>query len=136
VEDYGDVREIGRVALERNGYRVLLARDGLTAIEQFHQNSDIALVVMDLVIPRMGGYSAISQMRDTRSDLPVIFTTDYSADSSAIAGAQNGRDLILQKPYEACVLLRHVRDLLDRSSLHEMLDTMSSDVLFRHSERV
>jgi two-component system, cell cycle sensor histidine kinase and response regulator CckA len=134
AETHEGVREIARVALERAGYRVLIANDGLNAIEQFRANSGIALVVMDLVMPRMGGHAAIAQMRALRPDFPVIFTTGYSAESAAIVNAQDGRDVVLQKPYETCLLLRHVRELLDKRSLHAMLDTMSSDVLFRHSE--
>ncbi len=136
AEDHDGVREIARVALERAGYQVVLARDGINAIEKFRRNSSVALVIMDLVMPRMGGHAAVAKMRETRPDLPVIFSTGYSAEAVSIGDAQNGHNFILQKPYEAYALLRSVRDLLDRRNLHEMLDTMSSGVLFRPSEGV
>jgi CheY-like chemotaxis protein len=134
AEDHEGVREIARVALERWGYSVVIAGDGLNAIEHFRRNPAVALVIMDLVMPRMGGHAAVAQMREARPDLPVIFTTGYAAEAVSLSGALPGRDVVLQKPYESSVLLRHVRDLLDRSRFHDVLDTITGSMLFRHSE--
>jgi two-component system, cell cycle sensor histidine kinase and response regulator CckA len=134
AEDHEGVREVARVALERSGYPVVIAGDGLNALEHFRRNPTIALVIMDLVMPRMGGHAAVSQMREARPELPVIFTTGYAAEAISIPGTIPGRDVVLQKPYESSALVRHVRDLLDRSRFHDVLDTISSSVLFRHPE--
>lgn len=136
VENHEDLRESARLSLERAGYAVVAVGDGVSALECYLRNPAISLVVVDLLMPRIGGLAAIAQMREARPDLPVVFTTGYAAEAVSIPGAEAGRDAVLQKPYDPSELLRHVRALLDRRRFHEVLDTVAGSVIFRCSEGV
>ena len=115
AEDHEGLREIARVALERRGYRVLVAADGNEAVAIFRSRSgEIALAIMDLVMPRTGGHAAAAALRLIKPDLPILFTTGYSSDASALAEAAEKGEVILNKPYKPAVLAGKVRELLDR----------------------
>ena len=117
AEDHEGLREIARVALERRGYRVLVASDGSEAVAVFHEHQqEIALAVVDLVMPRMGGLAAAEALRQLQPQLPLIFTTGYTSNSAALVNAVAKGEVILNKPYEPAVLARKVRELLDRTA--------------------
>lgn len=136
VEDHEDLRETARLSLERAGYAVIAVTDGISALECYRRNPAISLIVVDLLMPRIGGLAAVAQMREAHADLPVVFTTGYAAEAVTIPSAQAGRDAVLQKPYDPSELLRHVRTLLDRRRFHEVLDTVAGSVILRCSEGV
>ena len=83
AEDEEDVLSILSKLLESRGYQVLAARDGNEAISVFKANADrIDLVLLDMVMPKLIGRQVYEQIRESGSDVPVIFSTGYSLDSS------------------------------------------------------
>ena len=85
ADDHDGIREMVRTALQGCGYRVLLAMNGEEAIHIFEERSrEISLVVLDMVMPHVGGLEAAARMRQLRAELPVIFTTGYSAENEAL----------------------------------------------------
>jgi PAS domain S-box-containing protein len=115
AEDHEGLREIARVALERRGYRVLIASDGSEAVAVFREHqAEIALAVVDLVMPHMGGLAAAEALRELQPNLRLIFTTGYTSESAALVNAVARGEVVLNKPYEPAVLARKVRELLDR----------------------
>jgi hypothetical protein len=118
ADDHEGVREMACTALESCGYNVLRAVDGEDAIRLFQKHSlEIALVVLDIVMPRMGGRETAARMRILRSDLPVIFTTGYSADNEGLTRVVEAGGIVLQKPYDPKKLAFRVRQLLDRTPI-------------------
>jgi PAS domain S-box-containing protein len=116
ADDHDGVREMVCTAMEGRGYRVLRAVDGEDAVQLFRKHSmEIALVVLDIVMPRMGGREAAARMRVLRHDLPVILTTGYSADNDGLTRVVETGGIVLQKPYDPKKLARRVRQLLDRT---------------------
>jgi PAS domain S-box-containing protein len=116
ADDHEGVREMARAALEGCGYHVLLATDGESAVQIFQRHSqEIALVVLDIVMPRLGGREAAARMRVLRSDLPVIFTTGYSTDNDGLSQVVESGGIVLQKPFDPKKLALRVRQLLDRA---------------------
>ena len=115
AEDEAGVRSMVESVLQKYGYTVILARDGQEALEQFQAHrSDIKLILMDIIMPRLGGRQAYDQIRQLDPTIPVLFTSGYTADFITSRGdLDQGMELVL-KPFQPMELLRKVRALLDR----------------------
>ena len=98
------------------GYSIVVARDGHEAIEKFEADSrKISLVILDVVMPRLGGPGAFERIRGINPAIPVIFTSGYSEESDLLSSLiSRGRTLLLQKPYPPKDLARKIRDVLDK----------------------
>jgi CheY-like chemotaxis protein len=93
--------------LERAGHRVLAADDGEHALEIFEQSTErIDLVLLDVVMPRLGGFETYERMQMLRPDLPVLFTSGYSRTSS--------EHPVIRKPYRRTELLEQIEAALRR----------------------
>ena len=114
AEDEEVVREVALRILEKNGYRVLVARDGEEALQVFEAHKDdIQCAVLDVVMPRVSGKDVRDRIRAYRPDLPVIFCSGYGPNSAQTGFVlEEGAELI-QKPYSQSVLLQRVREVLD-----------------------
>ena len=113
VEDDPQVCEVGCRSLEAAGYEVLVANDGEAGLEAYIDNVDrIDLVILDVVLPRLGGRRVFEEIRRLQSDVPVIFTTGF--DPQSVIGAAGGQlaDRTIAKPYDAPHLLAEVASLL------------------------
>ena len=118
AEDEPLVASYAERVLQQVGYRTLLARDGIEAVEFFkHHSETIALVLLDVVMPKLNGHQACEQIRAIKPDLPILFCTGYDPDSSQTGYvAQRGESLIT-KPYTAQVLLSTIADALNTVTL-------------------
>ncbi len=113
VEDEDGVRDLTQRVLERQGYRVFVARDGVEALALYddHKN-EIDVLVTDVVMPRLGGSELVGKVRAQRSDLPVLFMSGY-ARNAAIRGAPGDRRTrFLQKPFTVPAFQQAVAELL------------------------
>jgi len=101
--------------LTRFGYRVLLACDGEDAVEKFRRQKDeIGLVLLDMIMPRLSGKAAYDEICRIKPGVRAIFTSGYTADFIRSKG-ELGTDIeLVMKPVHPLVLLRKVRELLDR----------------------
>ncbi len=114
VDDNANVRTTAREVLENIGYRILEAKDGLDAVNVFsEQRSNIDLVLMDIVMPRMGGVKASEQIRALNPDVNIVFATGYDKDETLQDEMPDGEQVILSKPYSISILSRTLRDKLD-----------------------
>jgi PAS domain S-box-containing protein len=113
VDDESEVREVGRIALETAGYRVLTAVDGQDAVDVFraHQ-ADIGAIILDATMPRLSGAEALQEIRVLRPDVPVLLSSGYrEADARERFGGV-GIQGFLQKPYRTSVLVEKVGAVL------------------------
>lgn len=109
VEDEDPVRQLTSIVLRQAGYEVLEAADGQEACEIFAaRKNEIGLVLMDVMMPRMGGLEAWKRIRAMR-DVPVLFCSGYTG---APGDLPEGVPL-LPKPFTSDKLLASIRDLLD-----------------------
>lgn len=115
VEDEPSVLELAQIALETYGYQVLTARDGIGALAVYEAHrSEIALVILDLVMPRMGGLETLKEIRRDDPNVKVLLTTGYESapeDATGVAAAAASYAL-LRKPYGIQELARAVRSAL------------------------
>src|SRR2546425_881046 len=114
AEDHEELRELVRKTLASQGYSVILASNGRDAVRMFKANSEeIRLVVLDVVMPFLGGPEAHSQMCAIRPDLPVIFMSGHVAESVPLNSRITAGAAFLQKPCTPQTLSRTVRSTLD-----------------------
>lgn len=111
AEDHDSVREMVRQWLVNLGYRVLSAANGEEATKLSLDEAP-AIAILDMVMPRMGGMAAASQLRQRLPGLPVLFTSGYSEPGNAAAAALPN-SCYLQKPYSPTSLARMIRKILD-----------------------
>jgi PAS domain S-box-containing protein len=112
IDDEESLRRVARRGMERRGLVVLEAPDGEQGLAIFDAHrAQVALVVLDLTMPGLGGMEVLSRLRERRPDLPVIIASGY-AESSAPGIAADPRVRYLQKPFGIKMLLRAVDELL------------------------
>ena len=118
VEDDSEVRALTRATLERHGYRVLEAPDGLAAIELWRQHCEaVALLLTDLVMPGgLNGRDLARRLRADRPQLKVIYTSGYSAELAGRELNPGPGEAFLQKPSAPELLLETVRRCLDATA--------------------
>ncbi len=108
VEDFEPLRNLMVMELLREGFRVLVAKDGVEAVEVAKATQGIDLVVCDIVMPRMGGKEAAERIRASTPGMRFLFVTGY-ADQAIVDGL--GED-ILPKPFSPRELVGRVRVLM------------------------
>jgi len=114
VDDDNGLLEANRDVLISLGYNVLTANNGLEAVELFKQkSSDIHMVIMDVVMPKLSGPVAASRMQKIRENFPILFVTGYDRDGSLAGDVPVDREHVLEKPFTAGQLSRRIRRSLD-----------------------
>jgi len=117
VEDESAIRDAARRVLERRGYRVITARDGIEALECIHAHEDaIDLVVCDVVMPRLGGRQVQDALLREGKSVPFLFTSGHTGRGAPDAGTFDAATPFLAKPWNATELLHRVRAVLDAGS--------------------
>ena len=116
VEDEIPVRNLARQILTRLGYQVLVASDGVEAIEvQAGHDGPVHLLISDVVMPRLSGGELARRLLQRLPTLPVVFFSGYAADASLDAIFSLGKPTLIAKPFTAEELGRTAREALDRS---------------------
>ena len=114
VEDEETVRIVVARMLESLGLRVVLAANGVEALEQYHANGgDLRLVVLDLTMPHMGGEETASELRKLSPDLPVLLMSGYSEHEAMGRFAGKGLAGFIQKPFRSEELCAKVCEILE-----------------------
>jgi len=114
VDDEPMVRNLGHTVLQRFGYRVLLAEDGLEAIDIYRREKDgVDLVVLDLTMPRLSGRDTLHRLLQIDPNVHVLFASGYSAEH-VTEGEKEGVFGFISKPYRPQELANAVRAVLDR----------------------
>ncbi|MBN2307427.1 MAG: PAS domain S-box protein [Candidatus Hydrogenedentes bacterium] len=114
ADDEDMVRDVARRILERAGFQVLTAIDGRESVEVYRERSDeIALVLLDMTMPGIGGEEALREMRRVNPDVRVILSSGFSEQEAVTALKEYESIEFLQKPYQASALLEKARRLLD-----------------------
>lgn len=114
VDDEEVIRSLTKDTLESHGYRVLLAEHGLEAIGRYReQNEAIGLVIIDMVMPKMGGRETFLKLKEIDPKVKAILATGYSQDGEANEILDSGVMGFIHKPFQLDELLSKVRAVLD-----------------------
>jgi two-component system, cell cycle sensor histidine kinase and response regulator CckA len=115
VDDEPVIQDSTGAALENLGFKVLRAMDGVQAVSTFQEHSDeIALVILDLTMPRMDGREAFALIHKLKPDVKVILSSGYSEQDSVPEFMGKGLAGFIQKPYQLKELTRLIRICLDK----------------------
>ena len=114
AEDESDIRNLLKISLEGEGYKVFAAKEGHEAYEIF-KKENIDLAVLDVMMPRLDGFNLLRKIRED-STVPVIFLTARSEEMNKILGLGIGADDYLTKPFSMNELIARVKSNLRRSS--------------------
>ncbi|MDD5450281.1 MAG: PAS domain S-box protein [Desulfovibrionales bacterium] len=113
VDDEDALREVGQELLTAMGYRVLVARDGKEAVEVYRKNwHNIDLVLLDMIMPNMGGGEAYDCMQEINPDIKVLLSSGYSVAGEAGEILKRGCHGFIQKPFKASELSRKIEEIL------------------------
>ncbi len=114
VDDESRMRKLVSDFLTRKGYEVIEAGDGEEAIDKFYEDKDIALVILDVMMPKMNGWDACKEIRKN-SNVPIIMLTAKSDEASELNGFDCGADEYISKPFSPKILTARVDALIRRS---------------------
>ncbi|WP_455619738.1 response regulator transcription factor [Eisenbergiella sp.] len=141
VDDDREIVKAIAILLEKEGYMVLRAYDGLEALDMLASNQ-VQLLIMDVMMPRLDGLSAVMKIREKRN-LPIIVLSAKSEDSDKVLGLSMGADDYVTKPYNPQELAARVKSQLRRytrlGDIHasEQTEELTNGRLcFRTNERV
>ena len=124
VDDEDRMRKLIGDFLIKAGYEVLEAKDGGEALAKFYENEDVALIILDVMMPVLDGYAVLKEIRLT-SRVPVIMLTAKAEEEAELHGFENGADEYVTKPFSPKVLVARCNALLRRGEKNdeEILET-------------
>jgi CheY-like chemotaxis protein len=116
VDDEAPLRQAVVSALKREGFSVLAAGDGLSAVQQFGEHAaEISAVVLDVNLPGLSGREVSAEMLRIRPDIPILVTSARTPKNKESGASQNGR--FLRKPYRLRELFSALREMIAATSL-------------------
>ena len=124
VDDESRMRKLVSDFLTRKGYQVIEAGDGEEAIDKYYEDTNISLVILDVMMPKMNGWDTCRQIRKN-SNVPIIMLTAKSDEASELNGFDCGADEYISKPFSPKILTARVDALIRRSysiDSSEMID--------------
>ena len=114
VDDESRMRKLVKDFLTKSNYDVLEAEDGSQALDIFFEQNDIALIILDVMMPGMNGYEIARKVRATKCGTPILMLTAKSGLEDRITGLNAGADYYLAKPFDTRELLACINALLRR----------------------
>lgn len=115
VDDESRMRKLVRDFLVRQDYEVLEAGNGEEALDVFYEEKGIALLLLDVMMPKMNGWEVVKEVRKT-SKVPIIMLTAKGDESDELLGFELGVDEYISKPFSPKILVARVEAILRRSN--------------------
>ena len=114
VDDESRMRKLVRDFLVRENYEVIEADNGESAVDIFLHDKDIAIILLDVMMPRMDGWQVCREIREF-SDVPIIMLTAKSDEKDELLGFELGIDEYITKPFSPKILVARVNAILRRA---------------------
>ena len=115
ADDESRMRKLLKDFLTKSGYEVLEAEDGEKAVNLFYSVKDIALIIFDVMMPKMDGWMVCQEIRND-SNVPIIMLTAKSSEADELKGFELGVDEYISKPFSPKILVARVEAVLRRSN--------------------
>lgn len=125
VDDESRMRKLVKDFLARQGYTVLEAADGMEAMDYFYADKDIALIILDVMMPKMDGWQVCREIR-MHSKVPIIMLTARSEERDELQGFDLGVDEYISKPFSPKILVARVEAILRRTQGSGNTDEISA----------
>ena len=124
VDDESRMRKLVRDFLAKKGYDVQEAEDGEQAVDIFFKEKDIALIILDVMMPKMDGWEVCREIR-TYSKVPIIMLTAKSDERDELQGFELGVDEYISKPFSPKILVARVEAILRRTNQYNKSELLS-----------
>jgi DNA-binding response OmpR family regulator len=115
VDDEPRMRKLVKDFLIRKEFDVIEAGDGEEALDLFYKNKEIALIILDVMMPKMNGWEVVKEIRET-SKIPIIMLTAKGDESDELNGFELGVDEYIAKPFSPKILVARVEAILRRTN--------------------
>lgn len=117
VDDEARMRKLVRDFLTKSGYDTLEAEDGVSALDLFFERqTEIALVVLDVMMPGKNGYEVCREIREYNKTIPIIMLTAKSEERDELEGFAEGADEYIAKPFSPKILVARIGAILRRTA--------------------
>ena len=126
VDDESRMRKLVADFLTREGFVVLEAGDGLEALDIFYKEKDIALILLDVMMPKMDGWETCREIRKN-SKVPIIMLTARADEKDELQGFELGVDEYISKPFSPKILVARVEAILRRANMYTPDDILIVD---------
>ena len=127
VDDESRMRKLVKDFLEREGHIIIEAADGMEAMD-FYENKDIALIILDVMMPRMDGWQVCREVR-ALSQVPIIMLTARGEERDELQGFELGVDEYISKPFSPKILVARVNAILKRGRAAASEDLIDAGVI-------
>lgn len=125
VDDESRMRKLVKDFLVKNNYEVMEAEDGSAALDIFYEQKDIALIILDIMMPKMDGWEVCREIR-SYSKVPIIMLTAKADERDELQGFQLGVDEYISKPFSPKILVARVEAILRRTNQVSNEDIMEA----------
>lgn len=115
VDDESRMRKLVKDFLGKKGYEVIEAENGEVAVDKFFEQKDIALIILDVMMPKMDGWQVCREIREY-SKVPIIMLTAKSDEKDELLGFELGIDEYISKPFSPKILVARVEAILRRTN--------------------
>jgi DNA-binding response OmpR family regulator len=115
VDDEARMRKLVKDFLVRKDFEVVEAADGEEALDLFYKNKEIALIILDVMMPKMNGWEVVKEVRET-SKIPIIMLTAKGDETDELQGFELGVDEYISKPFSPKILVARVEAILRRTN--------------------
>ena len=123
ADDESRMRKLVKDFLLKSNFEVLEAEDGSQALDLFYATKDIALIILDVMMPKMDGFEVCREIRQT-SQVPIIMLTAKGDERDELQGFQLGVDEYITKPFSPTLLVARVEAVLRRTNPAEETDLL------------
>lgn len=115
ADDESRMRKLIRDYLVREDYEVVEAENGEQALDMFYMDSEISLIILDVMMPKVDGFAVLKEIRET-SSIPVLMLTAKGEENDVLNGFELGADEYINKPFSPKILMARVNAVLRRST--------------------
>ena len=115
VDDESRMRKLVRDFLVKNNFEVIEAEDGQRALDIFFEEKDIALIILDVMMPKLDGWEVCKEIR-SYSQVPIIMLTAKAEERDELQGFELGVDKYISKPFSPKILVARVDAILRRTN--------------------
>ena len=134
VDDESRMRKLVRDFLVKHDFDVVEAGDGEAALDLFYEDKDIALIILDVMMPKMNGWEVCREIRQS-SKVPIIMLTAKNSEYDRVIGLDHGADDFVSKPFSMLELIARIRAVLRRAEPAQTSGDFSLGLLFVSPDR-
>lgn len=127
VDDDREIVELLNIYLKNEGYEVVKAYNGQQALNYIKNDEEIQLVILDVMMPKIGGMEVVEKLREANHSIPVIILSAKSSDNDKIQGLISGADDYVTKPFNPLEVIARVKSLLRRQ--YKYTETEEPDIV-------